>query len=112
MLANYEACFADPESVRNTWVRPNEVYLAPGNRSDLFFQAPPLVDGTAEVYTVVARGAVIHSDDYQNTLQTSYTSDTLAPAPEDIVIAYVVVSEREGVEPIPDYDVMNLTVNC
>jgi FtsP/CotA-like multicopper oxidase with cupredoxin domain len=108
MLANYESCFSDAEHVRNTWVRPNEVYLAPGNRSDLLFQAPRHSEGNAEVYTVVARGSVIHSDDYQNALQTSYSSDALAPAPEDIVVAYVLVSEAEGVEPIPEYDVMDL----
>lgn len=115
MLANLEAVFADADSVRNTWVRPNEVYLAPANRSDFFFRAPRLSDqqATADIYTVLARAVVVHADNYQNALQTSYAEDTLAPAPEDIVVAYIIVAEEEDADgnplpSIPDYNVMDL----
>ena len=33
MLRNYEDCFRDGESIRNCFVRPNEVYMAPANRA-------------------------------------------------------------------------------
>jgi FtsP/CotA-like multicopper oxidase with cupredoxin domain len=118
MLANLEACFRDAESIRNCYVRPNEIYLGLGNRADVFFQAPRLEgDGnqipSSAVFTVLARGVVVHSDTYQNALQSSYTSDTLANAPEDIVVAYVVVSEGmdaagNQLPPVLDYDVMSL----
>lgn len=118
MLANYEACFADADSVRNSFVRPNEVYLAPANRSDLFFQAPRLEandeqQDNAEVYTVLARGVVVHSDNYQNDLQNNYIGETLAPEPQDVVVAYIVVTEDtdsngNAIPSIPDYNVMDL----
>lgn len=113
MLANYEACFRDADSVRNTFVRPNEVYLAPGNRVDLFFKAPRPQSSGGEIYTVLSRGVVVHSDNYQNALQSSYTSDMLTADPQDIVVAYIIVAEdagSDGTQPpaIPDYDVMHL----
>jgi hypothetical protein len=118
MLANFEACYKDAERIRNTYVRPNEVYLALGNRADLFFQAPRLseevaANGGSEIYTVLSRGVVVHADDYQNALQTSYNSDTLAPGPEDIIVGYIIVSESMGdgdhaMPAIPDFDVMGL----
>ena len=113
MLANYEACFADADSVRNAFVRPNEVYLAPANRSDVFFQAPRLEAADAEIYTVIAREVVVHSDSYQNQLQDAYTSDTLVTGTQDTVVAYIVVAEDQDaagnpVPSVPDYNVMNL----
>ena len=118
MLANYQACFVDAESVRNTFIRPNEVYLAPANRADIIFQAPPLSNGDAkearpDIYTVVARAVIVHNDDYQNALQSNYTKNMLAPSPEDIVVAYIIVDEGvdssgKPLPPIPGYDVMDL----
>ncbi len=114
MLANVEACFVDGDSVRNTFVRPNEVYLAPGNRSDLFFKAPGLSgNAPAEVYTVLARSVVVHADNYQSSLQAAYSSGDPVSVPEDVVVAHVVVAEEsdEADNPlpaIPDYDVMGL----
>jgi len=109
MLANFEACYADAASVVNCYVRPNEVYLAPGNRSDVFFQAPR----EPGVYTVVTRGVVVHADNYQNGLQNAYTAPNLSPGPEDIIVAYVIVEEGtdsggNAVPSIPDFDVMSL----
>jgi FtsP/CotA-like multicopper oxidase with cupredoxin domain len=34
--------------------RPNELAMADANRADIFFQAPPLVDGAPAVYTIVS----------------------------------------------------------
>jgi len=84
LLANYEACFADPEGIRNAFIRPNEVYLAPGNRADLFFQAPRLATaGGPEIYTVLSREVVVHSDQYQSQLQNAYSSNALPGGLQD-----------------------------
>ena len=113
MLANYEACFADADSVRNAYVRPNEVYMGPGNRTDLFFQAPRLDGADGQIYTVLSRGAVLHSDTFQFGLQGSFSDDTYTSDPQDIVVAYVVVADEEAPDgtPLPaidDLDVMGL----
>ncbi len=113
MLANYEACFADADSVRNAYVRPNEVYMGPGNRTDLFFKAPSLDGAQGQVYTVISRGAVLHSDTFQSGLQYSYTDETYTSDPQDVVVAYVIVAEEEAPDgsplpPIEDFDVMSL----
>ncbi|MEM7130269.1 MAG: multicopper oxidase domain-containing protein [Chloroflexota bacterium] len=42
-------CYKDADSIKGAFVRPNEVYLAPANRADLFFQAPT---GTLDPFTV------------------------------------------------------------
>ncbi len=115
MLANYEACFADATSVKNAFVRPNEVFLAQGNRTDLFFQAPRLTtsDAKGEIYTVLALSSVLHSDDYQNTLQNAYNKPKLAAPFQDIVVSYLIVAEGmdandKPLPPIADYNVMDL----
>lgn len=117
MLANFEASFKDATSIRNAFVRPNEVLMAQGNRADVFFQAPRLAtSGTpapkAEIYTVLARSAVLNSDNYQQTLQKSYTAGKLAQAPEDTVVAWVIVSDDDPdaptSTPIPAYNVLDL----
>ena len=113
MIENIDNCFTDADAVRRCYVRPNEVYLAPANRSDLLFQAPPEVG----VYTVLAKAVIMHGDNYESALQTTARrnrinecgedSRPLANAPEDIVVAYVVVEpatdERESL-PEPDAD--------
>lgn len=109
MLANFEACFADAESIVNCYVRPNEVYMAPANRTDVFFQAPR----QAGIYTVMARGVVVHGDNYQSGLQGAYGSSTLKQGTEDVIVAYVVVEEDTDsagnpMTAIPDFDIMNL----
>ncbi len=114
MLANFEAAFADAEGIRNCFIRPNEVYMAPANRTDVFFQAPRLSDGaSAEVYTVITMGVFVHGDNYQSALQSNIAKGKLAPPPEDIVVAYVVVREESDASgtqlpSIPDFDVMGL----
>jgi len=113
MLANVEACYANADSIRNAYVRPNEVYMGPGNRTDLFFQAPGLDGAPGQVYTIVSRGAVLHSDTFQSGLQGSFTDDTYTSDPQDVIVAYVVVAEAESPDgnplpAIPAFDVMDL----
>lgn len=109
MLGNLEACYKDAESIVNCYVRPNEVYMAPANRTDVFFQAPRQTG----IYTVIARGVVVHADNYQSSLQGSYNSSNLSPGVEDVIVAYVVVEDGTDaagnvLPAIPDYDVMGL----
>ncbi len=111
MLANFENCFRDATTINNCFVRPNEVYLGPANRTDVFFQAPR----EPGRYTVLARAVVVHADNYQNTLMTpeTYNSKDLATGPQDIVVAYIIVEEGKDAQghnlpPIPEYDVMKL----
>ena len=40
MLRNVEDCYRDGESLRNLYVRPNQVLLTNANRADVFFKAP------------------------------------------------------------------------
>lgn len=118
MLANYEAAFANATNVKNAFVRPNEVVLGQGNRTDVFFQAPRAEPAggpgaKADVYTVLARASILELDDYQRALQTAYTNAALTPPPIDIVVAYVVAAEGDAADgtslpPIPAYDVMDL----
>ena len=123
MLDNLQACFTDAASIKNAFVRPNEVLFAQGNRADVFFQAPRLGTtgsqaATSETYTVLARLSVINSDDYQSALQEfgseAYHRDTLVAVPGgDAVVAYVVVSEgdhadRAAPAPVPEFNVLDL----
>ncbi|MFN2279818.1 MAG: multicopper oxidase domain-containing protein, partial [Candidatus Promineifilaceae bacterium] len=98
-LAALQACFVDSQSVLDCYVRPNEVYMAPGNRTDLFFQAPR--DGGGKIFTILAKAVVVHGDNYQAGLQ----SGKLPPPPGDIVVAYVHVPDDD---PAPPFDVLSL----
>jgi FtsP/CotA-like multicopper oxidase with cupredoxin domain len=94
MLDNFEACFKVLETsngIRDCWVRPNEVYMAPANRADVFFKAPE-----GGVFTLLAKSVIVHADNYQSGLQKRVTSNNSAlnPFPEDIVMAYVAVSGK------------------
>ncbi len=101
------------ESVKDCFVRWNEFYMGPANRTDVFFQAPPLSsssrtvnndDGTTttyDVYTVFARTVVVHSDTPQFVAQAKVKNEPPpAPSPEDVIIAYVLVQQTAGEEPI------------
>ena len=88
-LAALESVFKDADSLQRTYVRPNEVYLANANRTDLLFRAP--IDAAGKVFTVLAKEAHFHSDNYQRFLQ-KLTKDPKANARRrlfDVVIAYV-----------------------
>lgn len=104
MLDNFEACFRVNQQVsglKNCWVRPNEVYLAPANRADVFFQATE-----AGVYTVLAKSVIVHADNYQAGLQSRVAAENeaLNPFPRDVITAYVSVSG----ESTPAFDMKSL----
>ena len=118
MLRNIEACFRDGDSLRNTFVRPNEVWLATANRTDLFFKAP--VNAAGKVYTVLAQEEVLHTDNFQGRLQRGMSLGRAFspgnPGPVDVVVAHVhvrgtpveggdfdVVSLRDKLPPVPPY---------
>jgi FtsP/CotA-like multicopper oxidase with cupredoxin domain len=118
MLRNIEACFRDGDSLRNTFVRPNEVWLATANRTDLFFKAP--VHAVGKVYTVLAQEEVLHTDNFQARLQRGMSLGRAFgpgnPGPVDVVVAHVhvrgtpveggdfdVLSLRDRLPPVPPY---------
>ena len=53
MLKNVEDCYRDGDSLRDLFVRPNQVFLTNANRADVFFKAP--IDAAGKVYTVFAQ---------------------------------------------------------
>jgi FtsP/CotA-like multicopper oxidase with cupredoxin domain len=105
-LRNVEDCFRDGASIRNAFVRPNEVYLGNANRADLFFKAP--LASAGKVFTVFAQEALLHTDNYQQRLQQSILRDVDRgnPAPIDVVVAWISV-RGEAVEG-GDFDIMSL----
>jgi len=108
MLRNLEACYRDGESIRNAFVRPNEVWLATANRTDLFFKAP--IGAAGRIFTIVAQEEVLHTDNFQGRTQRglnggrAFTAGN--PGPVDLVVAHVHVrgTPVEG----GDFDVMSL----
>lgn len=109
-LHDVEACFRDAASIRQAFVRPNEIYLATGNRADVFFKAP--LDAAGRVYTILAQEVLIHTDNYQQRLQIGIARRDMTsfnpgnPAPADVVIGHVHV-RGDAVEG-GDFDVMSL----
>lgn len=108
-LRSVEDCYRDGTSLRNLYVRPNQVALANANRADVFFKAP--VDAAGKVYTVFAQEWPLNTDNLQQRLQigvaTGRSGFTPAnPAPADVVVGYV----RVIGEPVPggDFDVLSL----
>jgi FtsP/CotA-like multicopper oxidase with cupredoxin domain len=105
-LRAYESCFRDGDSLRRAFVRPNEVYLGNANRADLFFKAP--LDGAGRTFTVFAREAHLHSDNFQQRLQTDIARPGNAPLRPlfDVVVGYIHVRG----EPVEggDFDVQGL----
>jgi hypothetical protein len=88
-LHAFEDCFRNGDALRRAFVRPNELYLANANRADVFFKAP--LDGAGKIFTVFAREAHLHTDNYQSVLQTAVTRPRpLARRPLfDVVVAYI-----------------------
>lgn len=105
-LRAYEACFRDGDSLRRSFVRPNEVYLGNANRTDVFFKAPP--DAAGKTFTVFAQEAHLQTDNFQGQLQTEIARGIVAEfRPNfDVVVAYIHVSG----EPVEgsDFDVLGL----
>jgi hypothetical protein len=108
-LRNVEDCYRDGDSLRNLYLRPNQVFLANANRTDVFFKAPLNAKGT--VYTVFAQEFILQTDNFQQRLQVGIASgrsgfNSANPAPIDVVVGYIKV---DG-DPVPggDFDVMSL----
>ena len=108
-LAGYENVFRDGESLANAYVRPNEVYLTNANRADVFFKAP--IDAGGRVFTIFAKEAHIHSDNFQSLLQNRIRDPKFRPRRElfDVVAAYIHV-DGEPVEG-GDFDVQSLNAH-
>jgi len=106
MLRNVEDCFRDGASIRNAFVRPNELYLGNANRADIFFKAP--AGSAGKVYTVFAQEAVLHTDNFQQRLQQSVYRGVERgnPPPFDVVVAWI--SVRGAAVEGGDFDVMSL----
>ncbi len=106
-LRAFEECYRDGDSLRRAYVRPNVLYLGNANRADVFFQAPRGARG--KVFTIFAKEAHLHTDNYQSVLQTGFTN----PEPRarrplfDVVVGYVHVRG----EPVDggDLDLTDLT---
>ncbi len=109
------SCYANAESIRAVYNRPNEVMLAPANRTDLFFPAPRSAAGAApEVFTVVAQFDILHNDNYEKGLRqrVAQGDNSLPSWPGDTILSLVIVKgepvEGGGVDmnvlpPVPPY---------
>ena len=108
-LAALESVFRDGDSLRRAFVRPNEVYLTNANRADLFFKAP--VDAAGRVYTIFAKEAHIHTDNYQRFLQMRVQDPNVGARRElfDTIVAYVHVTG----DPVEggDFDIQGLNAH-
>ncbi len=108
MLRNVEACFRDGESIRNAFVRPNEVWMATANRADIFFKAPR--ESAGRVFTVLAQEEILHTDNFQGRMQLGMVrGQSFGPAnpgPLDVVVGYVHV--RGDAVGGGDFDVQSL----
>ncbi len=109
LLRNVEDCYRDGDSLRNVFVRPNQIFMANANRADVIFKAP--ADATGKVYTIFAQEFRLQTDNYQQRLQVGIATGASGfargnPAPVDVVVGYVYVSG----EPVEggDFDVMTL----
>ncbi len=93
-LRAFEDCYRDGDSLRRSYVRPNELYLGNANRADVFFQAP--LDGDGKVYTIFAKEAHLQTDNRQSVLQMRIGHDEpIIRRPRfDVVLAYVSVRGR------------------
>lgn len=117
LLCRLRNVWRTKENVKNAFVRPNEFYMGPANRTDLFFQAPRALGrgdsktGKYEVYTVLAKAVLLHSDNPEQGAQRKIYNATRPagepaqgipgqPPAEDVVVAWIVVSgdevERKG----------------
>ena len=109
MLRNVEDCYRDGASLRNLFVRPNQIFLTNANRADVFFKAP--VNAAGKVYTILGQEFLLHTDNFHQRLQAGISSGRSGfssgnPAPIDVVVGYV----RVAGEPVPggDFDVLSL----
>jgi FtsP/CotA-like multicopper oxidase with cupredoxin domain len=101
-----EAVYENGDSLRRAYVRPNEVYLTNANRTDLFFKAP--LDSAGRVFTIFAKEAHIHSDNFQRFLQVRSKDPNAGPRRDlfDTVVGYIHV-DGDPVEG-GDFDIQSL----
>jgi FtsP/CotA-like multicopper oxidase with cupredoxin domain len=102
-----ESVFRNGDSLRRAFVRPNEIYLTNANRTDVFFKAP--LDAGGRVFTIFAKEAHIHTDNYQRFLQQRIKDPEANARRElfDTVVAYIYVDGKpvEG----GDFDIQSLS---
>ncbi|HEX8028309.1 MAG TPA: multicopper oxidase domain-containing protein, partial [Vicinamibacterales bacterium] len=109
LLRNWEACFHDGASLRNAFIRPNEVWMATANRADVFFKAPR--DSAGKIFTLLAQEEILHTDNFQGRQQRrvlgrqGFGGNTGNPPPSDVVVAHVHI---RGAATGRDFDVMSL----
>ncbi|HET7697187.1 MAG TPA: multicopper oxidase domain-containing protein [Vicinamibacterales bacterium] len=119
MLKNVEDCYRDGDSLRNLFVRPNQVFLTNANRTDVFFKAP--LDAAGKIYTVFAQEFPLPTDNFQQRLQVGIATGRSGfspgnPSPADVVVGYVkvtgdavaggefdVMSLRDKLPPVPTW---------
>jgi FtsP/CotA-like multicopper oxidase with cupredoxin domain len=105
-LRALESVFKDGDSLRRSWVRPNEVYLTNANRTDVLFKAP--LDSNGKVFTIFAKEAHIQTDNFQRFLQNRVADPKANARRElfDVVLAYIHVTgpSVEG----GDFDIQSL----
>ncbi len=108
-LRGFEAVFKDGESLRQSFVRPNEVYMVNANRTDILFKAP--LDSVDQVFTIFAREAHIHADSMQSVLQRQVVRPEAGGRRPlfDVVVAYIHV-EGKPVEG-GDFDIQSLNAH-
>ena len=105
-LRALESVYRDGDSLRRAYARPNEVYLANANRTDLLFRAP--LDAAGRIFTIFAKEAHIHNDTLQHQLQVRVRKSGPGPRRQlfDVVVAYVHVTG----EPVEggEFDILSL----
>jgi FtsP/CotA-like multicopper oxidase with cupredoxin domain len=108
-LLAFQSVFKDGDSLRRSFVRPNEVYMTNANRADVFFKAP--LDSARRVFTIFAKEAHIHTDNLQQTCQRLLTDPEFRPFRPlfDVVVAYIHVDGApvEG----GDFDIQSLNAH-
>jgi hypothetical protein len=105
-LKAFEAVFKDGDSLRRSFVRPNEVYMTNANRADILFKAPVATAG--RIFTIFSKEAHIHTDNYQQMFQRWVENPDQPPFRPlfDVIVAYIHV-DGEPVEG-GDFDIQSL----
>jgi hypothetical protein len=105
-LRGFEAVFRDGASLRNSFARPNEIYMTNANRADIVFKAP--LDASGKVFTIFAKEAHIQNDNLQQRDQATASNPDFLIFRDlfDVIVAYVHI---DG-EPVPggDFDIQSL----
>ncbi len=101
--SNLDACYKDANTLKACYNLSNELYMAPANRADFIFQAPTQAKGTTKVYTVIAKGTAIHTENEERELNLANkysnkkgTIDSFigsVSVPGDTIMAYIVVKD-------------------